>query len=134
MEGANIVIDSRAYFRGRASGQQNNCLIDTLRQSLDLVANMTWVRSQLRRRFSHGPAAVTESNFLTLEHHWRATIELLFEADESGKPKLSSDTFTIICVDLIYRDNGEVVGLGPRKLHIAREGTNHFVPLFRQRR
>ena len=134
MEGSSIVIDTRSYLRGRASGYRNNCLIDTLRQSLQLVAKVAWVRNQLRRQFADGPAIVTEENFLTLQHHWRAIIELLFEADESGKPKASSDIFTIVCVDLTYRDNGEVVGQGPFKLHIAREETIHFVPLIRQHR
>ena len=132
MEGADIIVNGRRYGRGFASGLQNNCLIDAIRQQLGVAANVAFVRSELQRRFPSGPDFVSAANFLTLHLHWGAVIDLLFEADVSGKPKVNHTTFQITCVDLTYLDNGEVVGSGPAKLSIARENTNHFIPPIRK--
>ena len=72
---------------------------------------------------------VTDSNFLTLAYHWKATVDLLFKYDMSGKPKLTHEQVNIICVDVEYVGNGEVVGTGQLVLHIARVHGNHFIPL-----
>ena len=56
-------------------------------------------------------------------------IELLFQTDTSGMPKLDHRRFRIVCVDLSYIGNGSVVGEGPREVIIARENANHFIPL-----
>ena len=86
--------------------------------------------SQLAPAAAPGRAAGGHGlHFLILQHHWQAVIDFLFEADMSCKPKLSHATFRVICVDLTYRDNGEVFGSGARLLYIARENTSHFVPL-----
>ena len=132
MEGRHICIDGNIFFKGYATTVQNNCLIDSLRQTLALVANEHWVRGRLQLQFPQGPEVVTASNFLTLEYHWCAVIDTLFIADQSGKPKLSSHTFKVVCVDLTYLGNGDVVGSGPKTLYIARENGCHFAPLFRQ--
>ena len=133
MRGDNIIISGTPFFKGRATGVNNSCLIDTLRQALDLTANVEWVRAHLQRRILCGDAQVTSSNFLTLKHHWEAVTDLLFQADVSGKPKLRSSVFQVVRVDLTWQENAAVVGIGLRKVHIARENGCHFVPLFRQR-
>ena len=124
-----IIVNEQRYRRGRASGHQNNCLLDTLRQKLGLVVNVEVVRDELQRRFPSGLAFVGKSNYLTLDYHWMAAIDLLFQADTSGMPKLDHRRFRIICVDLRYIGNGDVVGEGPREVIIARENANHFIPL-----
>ena len=59
-------------------------------------------------------------SYLELEHHWEDVVR-----------HLGSDpaSFRVVCVDLRYAGNGDVVGQGPHTLYIAREGGNHFVPL-----
>ena len=132
-EGELVVIEGRLYEQGHASGHENNCLIDTLRQSLGIEADASWVREQLECRFHRdaviGEAVVRCGAFLELQHHWRDTIELLFEADQSGKVKCCRESFKITCVDLRYMGHGDVVGYGPHHLYIARVGANHFIPL-----
>ena len=133
MEGRHVIVCNLAFFRGKASGSQNNCLIDTLRQLLNVVTNVAWVRSQLQLRFRQGPDLVTDRNFMTLMSHWGAAIDLLWEGDATGRPKASHCRYKIVCADLTYMGNGEVVGSGPIKLYVARENTNHFIPLLRRR-
>ena len=132
MEDTGIVVNGNLYARGKASGYQNNCLLDTLCQKLGLAANVAWVRNELQRLFPSGPSVVDAGNFLTLRDHWAAAIDLLFEADQSGKQKLRHNVFKVVCVDLHHEGNGEVVGTGDRKLIIAREHGNHFIPLHRR--
>ena len=131
-EGSDIRIEGALFVRGKATTVQNNCLIDSLRQTLGVVANEKWVRSRLQVQFPHGPECVTSSNFLTLEYHWHAVVNALFVADQSRRPKLDSHSFRVVCVDLTWEGNGDVLGAGPKTLYIAREGQCHFIPLFRK--
>ena len=77
-----------------------------------------------------------EEKYLELQQHWKDAVDLLFEADVSGKPKMRHNRFRIICVDLDFIGNGEVVqGEGPLpliSLYIARVNQNHFIPLIRR--
>ena len=108
VEGCHVVIPDRragrelVFSRGYASGAANNCLIDTLRQQLDIVASLEYVRNQLMLRHTSGPMEVKECNFLTLDYHWADVIDILFDADCSGKPKLRHGRFRIVCVDLTF--------------------------------
>ena len=133
-EGPHVCVDDRRYAVGLASGSSNNCLLDTLRQQFDIIADLNQVRRELQRRFPHGPDQVTQDNFLTLHAHWRDAVDLLFQWDISGKPKLTHTAFRVVCVDLVHVGNGDVVGDGPHTIHMAREGQVHFVPLIRLRR
>ena len=130
-----VFVDGQRYMRGHASGARNNCLIDTLRQQLGLTVDCSVVRRGLQARFRDGEAKVDAANFLELRHHWRDVIDLLFQADVSGKLKIDSSRFRITCVDLDFAGNGEVVqgdvGEPLHPLCIARENQNHFIPLFR---
>ena len=132
MEGRDFHINGDLFFKGTATGRGNNCLIDSLRQQVSIVANANWVRSRLQTQFPRGAEKVTHENFLTLDYHCSAVIDALFIADLSGKPKLDSRTFKVVCVDLTHQAHGDVVGSGPRTLYIAREGRCHFAPLFRK--
>ena len=40
-----------------------------------------------------------------------------------------SDIHKVVCVDMIYMGEGDVVGSGSKRLVIARQNQNHFVPL-----
>ena len=88
------------------------------------------MREGLRRLFHRqGPSIATAKNYLDLEFHWADTIRLLGEL--AGQP-LQPEEFKIICVDIEYLGNGDVVGDGPRVLHIARENADHFIPVVRR--
>jgi len=113
-------VDGQLFDLGQASGEDNNCLIDTLRQQLDVQANQAEVRKQLVAAFPGGPTQVGPWSYLELQHHWQAVVRLL-----GGDPA----SFRVACVDLRYRGHGDVVGQGSQTLYIAREGANHFVPL-----
>ena len=121
-----LTLDDQAYVIGFASGAQNNCLIDTLRQKLEIIADTKYVRRRLQERFPSGEAQVTNDNFLELQAHWRSVLEFLGEA--TGRP-IDPDLYRIICLDLVIGHSGDVVGTGHTTLHIARVGLNHFVPL-----
>ena len=122
-------VDGVRFSLGTASGLRNNCLIDTLRQKLDLVCSSGYVRKKLQEAFPcPGPSHVTNHNFLTLEFHAAEIIRFLGEA--VGQ-RLRLESFRIVCIDLEYEGNGDVVGEGPVILHIARENGNHFLPLER---
>ena len=128
-EGPHVYVDGLRFHVGMASGASNNCLLDTLRQQFEMVVHLTNVRRDLQRRFPRGPDQVTRDNFLTLHAHWRDAVDLLFQWDVSGKPRLTHTTFRIVCVDLVHLGHGDVVGDGPHTIYIAREGQVHFVPL-----
>jgi hypothetical protein len=133
-EGRFWVIDGRRYVPGHASGAANNCLIDTLRQKLNLVGvNVTWIREELRRRFADpGDAYVSATNFLTLDLHWAAVVDLLLRA--AGRSNtVDHRTVKIVCIDLRGAGadlrHGDVVGNGRLILHIGRVDESHFIPL-----
>ena len=126
-----IVMHGKRFRQGFADGQGCNCLIDTLRSKLCLDVSLAAVRAELMKLFPFpgSRAHVTAGNYLTLADHWMTVVDLLFKYDQSGQPKLTHEQLKIVCVDLAYLDNGEVVGTGGTTLHIARIGTNHFIPL-----
>ena len=123
-QGDRLRVDGVWYVQGFASPTDCNCLIDTLRQKLGVQADLHVVRQGLRERFPVGSTQVTKSNFLELEAHWRATVELLGE---------DPSRLRVICVDLRggkgMANHGDSLGDGSRALYIARVHGNHFVPL-----
>ena len=108
--------------RGTASGKRNNCLIDSLRQLLQPAAQVAQIRRALQLQFRSGAARVTANNFLQFDFHAGAIVRQL-----GFDPSL----MTITCIDLAHRGHGDVLGRGARRLYLAREGQNHFIPLFR---
>ena len=61
---ATYIVNGQSFFLGYATSEQNNCLIDTLRQvlhdqaNLPCFANMREIRARLHRMFPTGPAGV----------------------------------------------------------------------------
>ena len=138
-----VEVDGEAFVLGAATGLANNCLLDTLRQSLDShifpsgdagnahpssPTDLNVLREHLRERFTAGPARVEEANFLTLDYHGLVALDLLLEYGHGRAPNASA-AYTIVCVGMSNVGHGDVVGTGPTELHIARIHGNHFVPL-----
>jgi hypothetical protein len=128
-----VRIEGRDYAIGCASGNANNCLIDTLRQSLHMICVVDNVRTELDLLHRKaGPTRITAGDFLEFEHHWRDIITLLSRYDQSEKPRVTPQTVRIVAVDLNMPGHGDVVGeKGCFPLYIARQNGNHFVPLTR---
>ena len=127
----------------KATGVDNNCLIDTLRQALpealmvDPVRGVGQIREALALEFSSGVDRVLSprngpANYLDLQVHWRSIIGLLGNHANSRAVALNTGNYMIVCVDL---DQPGVLsahaGEGPNVLHIAREHGNHFLPMRR---
>ena len=87
--GTEFVVEGIPYRRGRgepgsdAHGCLNNCLIDSLRQSLGLQCDCTLVRDDLQRAFpdvdpNDNRRQVTDRSYLDVRCHWRAILTSLF--------------------------------------------------------
>jgi hypothetical protein len=109
--------------RGQASGMQNNCLIDSLRQLLDPTASVRKIRRALQLEFRSGATRVTAKNYLQFDFHATAILRQM---------GFDPSHFTLTCLDLAHRGHGDVIGHGARQLYLARQNQNHFVPLFRR--
>ena len=107
--------------KGRASGLQSNCLIDSLRQLLKPSAKVPEIRRALQLQFRSGAAKVTARNYLQFDFHAPAVLRHM---------GFDHRLFTVTCIDLVHRGHGDVIGSGARRLYLAREGQNHFIPLF----
>ena len=128
-EGRTVYVEGEAFVRGQASGDDNNCLIDTLRQALDLTTvRCDNVRQALQREFSaQDEAHVSATNYLILDlHWWHVLLFLGREAVTQGliQEPLDPDCFRIIAVDFWHRGSGDVVPLedtSPREhtLHLS---------------
>ena len=123
-----VEVDGRSFRLGHASGASNNCLVDSLRQAVSTQVDLDFVRDLLRDRFRDGPERVVEANFLTLDYHGLAVLDALLQHGRQEAPG-ASEGYTIVCVDMGCIGNGDVVGVGPLEVFIARAGGNHFVPL-----
>ena len=66
---------------------------------------------------------MTAKNYLQLDFHAAAILQHM-----GFEPSL----FTVTCVDLTHKGHGDVVGSGARRLYLARESQNHFIPLFQR--
>ena len=119
------VNEANHFSMGKASGDECNCLIDTLRQQMNLESDIRAVRDYVQAR--HSSMAVTD--FLELQRHWVDIISGLAHVVGS---KFVPSAYKIICVDAMFIGNGDVEGNGSRILYIARQNTNHFVPLLRR--
>ena len=114
--------DREQFVMGKASGDQCNCLIDTLRQQLHVECDVRAVRAFVQARHTD----LVLGDYLELQHHWRDVINGL--AHSVGQDFAATE-FKIVCVDAMFIGNGDVEGNGPRPLYIARQNANHFVPL-----
>ena len=109
--------------KGKASGAQNNCLIDSIRQLVKPSVKVKDIRRALQLQFRSGANKVTAHNFLQLDFHVAAILQQM-----GFEPAL----FTVTCIDLAHKGHGDVVGIGARQLYLARERQNHFIPLFQR--
>ena len=133
---------TRIFVKGYASGNGNNCLIDSLVQAIqmhfpEILVNITWIRSELQLRYpSSRPYAVTKTNFLDLRNHWEAVVDLiLMNARAQGcmlPDDVSAASFQIISVQEDAQVVGDHVGTGPFHLYLLNQGFLHFLPLIRR--
>ena len=126
-----LVSDTAVFALGRASGDGYNCLIDTLRQVLNIVCNVPAVRAALETRIP----SILPGDFLELELHGQAIVDLLLIfnlAVPSSSRRPVAKSCRIVCFDLLDVGNGDVVGGDGLALYIARVNRNHFVPLLRR--
>ena len=62
-------------------------------------------------------------------------VNFIYESNECGLPTVRTDSRgwcdlrSIFCVDMLYLGSGDVVGTGDKRLRIAGQNGNHFVPL-----
>ena len=132
----------KVFVKSSACGDDNNCLIDTLRQAIAMhfriAVHIGWIREQLQLRFPKSCLyPVTRRNFLDLRNHWEAVVDLILEsarAQGCNLPDyLSAASFQVVCVEENARVIGDRVGSGPVLLHILNEGFLYYVPLIRRR-
>ena len=114
-----IIVDGRHYYvqygnPGKLTeGEQNNCLIDSLRQCLGVQCDRTLVRADLQSvyEFHVGRAKVTFDSYLDVEEHWKVILQSLFRHNTSdASPHCNPDDY---CVIALYRNregHGVVVG------------------------
>ena len=129
-----IRIEGVDYFMGAASGDGCNCLIDTLRQCLDLVCNVSYVREVLEHRHRGKNSQIGHMAYLQLDWHWRDVLQLLAQHNLCDRSFDVNDC-RVVCVDMNMPGHGDVFGrvAARRILYICRQNLNHFVPLFRLR-
>ena len=119
---------------GRAhEGENNNCLIDSLRQCTGLMVDRKLVRDDLVSQFhtAAGRAAVTQTSFLDVESHWRAILQSLFLHNTSGvAAQCDVSQFCVIALDATNPGNGNVNGnlSAPFRLVVMNTSDIHFDP------
>ena len=130
-----VVNHTEHFVMGTASGEECNCLIDTLRQQLQEHCDDN-VRRQLQlhcdiktvREFVQAQDPdLMPGEYLELQKHWLAVLAGLgvFLDDDS-----LAITYKIVCVDVAWIGHGDVENEeGLKTLYIARQNANHFVPL-----
>ena len=137
-EGHNVIVrvNNKDFTMGEASGDGCNCLIDTLRQSLGVICNVSDIRSMLEQRHAGKASHIAPGSYLELEPHWRDIVDLL-SRHNLLRQTFQADRLRIVCVDVNLPGHGDVFPQGNDDgrfpLHIARQSLNHFVPLIRHR-
>ena len=137
-----VRVGEQVFVKGAASGDDNNCLIQTFILALQdhvssLLADPRWIRSELQRRFPSGPDRVTDENYLDLRAHWRDIVSLISQSacrlGFHDCRQIRPEAFRVTCVYEVRQVVGDVVGDGPTELFILNEHMRHFVPLLRRR-
>ena len=135
-------LDEACYYLGFASGDNCNCFIYSLLQCVDVKVDVDAVRASLQFEFVDpcGPGCgvsclnncmkVTKNNYLNTDH-WSAVLKYIFLHATGGPRDFDVSQFSLRVMELEWIDNGVVLGspAAPRKLTVAREGGNHFVPV-----
>ena len=112
---------------------ENNCLIDSLRQCLGLVADCKLVRRDLVTQYANasGRARVTTSSYLDVESHWQAILRSLFLHNTCGVPTTcNTDDYCVIALSAERVANGSVEGsrAASQKLVVMNYSDIHFDP------
>ena len=132
-------MDGVSYYKGYGDpgraheGEHNNCLIDSLRQYVGIVADRKLVRNELVQQYhtAVGRARVTHTSFLDVETHWRAILHCLFKHNTSGAPAQCDITqFCVIALDATNPGNGNVNGnlYASYRLVVMNKNDTHFDP------
>lgn len=66
-----VRIEGREYSMGAASGDGCNCLIDTFRQCMHLICNVSLIRGLLERQHAGTNTHILPGDYLQLDCHWR---------------------------------------------------------------
>ena len=137
-----LVVDGLPYRKGYGNpgeasrGEENNCLIDSLRQTLSLQCDRGSVRLDLQSEFGAPDRLewrrhVSHNSYLDIEFHWRAILRSLFRHNSSGLA--SNCDLEEYCVLALFGNvpgNGTVLG-NPNaryRLVIVNWGDVHFDP------
>ena len=104
-----VKLNGMFYKKGKASGAGCNCLIDTIRQKLDITADSKEVRRQLQVLFPNGQDKVTKSNFLDSGAHWEAIVRILGNVAQPRPEPRDPRDMQFICADLEYITSGMVI-------------------------
>ena len=137
-----LVVDGLPYRKGDGNpgdasrGEENNCLIDSLRQTLSLQCDRGSVRLDLQSEFGAPDGLewrrhVSHNSYLDIEFHWRAILRSLFRHNSSGLA--SNCDLEEYCVLALFGNvpgNGTVLG-NPNaryRLVIVNWGDVHFDP------
>ena len=137
MDHQKISVDDMPYYvqygnPGKLSeGEQNNCLIDSLRQCIGMKCDRKLVREDLLRLYeAHaGRANVTFSSFLDVEEHSKSIIRSLFRHNTSGmSPSCNTDDYCVIALYKDKEDHGVVVGTKSARFRLVVLNTSdvHF--------
>ena len=121
-----------------ATGYNFNCLIDTLRQSLELPFSpelLDNVRNALAKEFPRGDYQVQAThhpngpNYLEFLEHTRSVARLLLQ--KSGVQGQRHEDLKFVCVDLDLEKFSvlDAVGTMQREIVFVRENRNHFIPV-----
>ena len=141
-ERTELVVDGLPYRKGYGNpgeasrGEENNCLIDSLRQTLSLQCDRGSVRLDLQSEFGAPDRLewrryVSHNSYLDIEFHWRAILRSLFRHNSSGLA--SNCDLEEYCVLALFGNvpgNGTVLG-NPNaryRLVIVNWGDVHFDP------
>ena len=137
-----VEFSGHRFVKGFASGLGCNCLIETLLARLNdnsilCVANILWIRSELRKLFPQGENWVSARNYLDLRNHRRPITDRIgVSARQHGcdtENQIYARNFTVTAVLEDTRVVSERNGNGPIELFILNERVRHFVPLLRDR-
>ena len=143
--GSTYQVEGQDFFLGFATADENNCLIDSIRQvlgdqaGLRCIVNMAHIRTLLRGRHPGGATQVRQppvANFLDLVDHGADIVELCAANNELGRVQVNPAEFRFIVVNVTDTDalHVEQEGTGRRRLYLFNEGNRHFRPLLRRRR
>ena len=137
-----IIVDGVSYFEGfgnpgqRDDGEQNNCLIDSLRQCLSIECDRRAVRADLVSEFSDaaGRGRVTEDSYLGVEEHARAILRSLFRHTSSDLlPVVDLGEYCVVALAADRENHGIVIGnvRAPHRLVLFNHADVHFNPCLR---